>query len=117
MPKTKTKITQEIEAVPNQDDSPNVVAFRVGLLEKQLDKRFDTFEAKLDQLGGSFVSIETIEQLKKDAEEQHLDFHRRITRLERLMATYPVVKNIVFGAVGLTLTAVFGAIIALVVTK
>lgn len=108
----KTKITQEI-TVPTPDDTPAVVAFRVG----QLEKRFDTFEAKLDNFGGNFVTIEFVKELKKEADTEHKAFDSRLAKLERLLSAYPIVQALVFGVAGLILIAVFSAIVALVVIK
>ncbi len=40
-----------------------------------------------------------------------------IAKLTEVLGTYPVVKNLVFGGAGMILTAVVGALIALVVTQ
>lgn len=109
----KTKITQEITTMPTQDDAPAVVAFRVG----QLEKRFDTFESKLDNLGGNFVTIETLREMKLNADSEHKAFHDSITAIESKMTSYPLIEKIVFTAVGIVLVTVLGAIIGLVILK
>lgn len=99
--------------MPSQDDSQPVVAFRVG----QLEKRFDTFEYKLDSLGGNFVTLAMMRDAKLIAEAEHKEFNERLIALETKTTSYPLIEKIVFAAVGLVLISVLGAIVGLVVLK
>ena len=95
------------------DDSPAVVAFRVG----QLEKRFDSFDEKLDNLGGSFVTVEMMRDAKIIAENEHKIFTDRLNALETKTTSYTLIEKIVFTGVGLVLISVLGAIISLVIIR
>lgn len=99
--------------MPVTDDSPAVVAFRVG----QLEKRFDSFDQKLDNLGGNFVTIETIREMKKNADLEHATFRSEIDAITTKTTSYSLIEKIVFTAVGIVLIAVLGAIVGLVIIK
>ena len=99
--------------MPNTDDTQPVVAFRVG----QLEKRFDTFEAKLDNLGGNFVTIDTLREMKSNADNEHKIFRAEIDAIMTKTTSYPLIEKIVFTGVGLVLISVLGAIIGLVILK
>ena len=95
------------------DDAPAVVAFRVG----QLEKRFDDFDKKLDNLGGNYVTTDFIKGLKEEADVEHAMFLKRLGKLEEKTASYKWLETLVFGAVGIILVAILGAFISLVVIK
>lgn len=99
--------------MPTPDDTPAVVAFRVG----QLEKRFDSFDNKLDNLGGSFVTTDMMRDARLIAENEHKEFNERILKVETKVTSYPLIEKIVFTAVGIVLISVLGAIISLVVLK
>lgn len=99
--------------MPNTDDTQPVVAFRVG----QLEKRFDIFEAKLDNLGGNFVTIDTLREMKTNADNEHKIFRSEIDTIMTKTTSYPLIEKIVFTGVGLVLISVLGAIIGLVILK
>lgn len=113
MKKTKTTTIQQETIVPTTDDTQPVVAFRVG----QLEKRFDSFEAKLDNLGGNFVTIETLREMKLNADNEHKIFRTEIDAIMTKTTSYPLIEKIVFTAVGLVLLSVLGALLALVITQ
>ena len=99
--------------MPNTDDTQPVVAFSVG----QLQKRFDIFEAKLDNLGGNFVTIDTLREMKTNADNEHKIFRSEIDTIMTKTTSYPLIEKIVFTGVGLVLISVLGAIIGLVILK
>ena len=99
--------------MPNTDDTQPVVAFRVG----QLEKRFDIFEAKLDNLGGNFVTIDTLREMRTNADNEHKIFRSEIDTIMTKTTSYPLIEKIVFTGVGLVLISVLGAIIGLVILK
>ena len=99
--------------MPNTDDTQPVVAFRVG----QLEMRFDIFEAKLDNLGGNFVTIDTLREMKTNADNEHKIFRSEIDTIMTKTTSYPLIEKIVFTGVGLVLISVLGAIIGLVILK
>lgn len=64
------------------DDSPNVVAYRVGELEKTVAQGFLTIHNKLDELRDGFVSHEQLDEHQKKADLIHAEQGRRIKKLE-----------------------------------
>lgn len=82
----QTLITEE-PVEPN--DHPNVLAYRVGQLEKATTAGFDQtardfagLHAKLDTLRDGFVSHEQMAEAIKQGDLVHADFEKRISKLE-----------------------------------
>ena len=97
-----------------EQDSPNVLAYRVGQLEKTQEKGFVELKEqngslirKIDILAHNFASKSDVEAIEKRKNEEHIaiekrlnsrmDGHRdRIVKMENLITW---VGRIVFGAV------------------
>jgi hypothetical protein len=75
-----SKIVTEESVEPN--NHPNVLAYRVGQLEKTVNEGFITLHSKLDTLRDGFVSHEQMAEAIKQSDIVHADFERRISKLE-----------------------------------
>lgn len=94
------------------NDSPNVLAYRVGQLEKivaegfaKVDGNFATMHAKLDMLKDGFVSHEQLAEAVKQGQIVHSDHERRIASLEGVQIW---LIKIIIGAVLLAVLASIG---------
>ena len=74
----KTTIIQE-----EPKDSPDVIAYRVGELEKSVNEGFKTVHQKLDELKDGFVTHEQFEKEVKEAGKLHANHETRIQKLEQ----------------------------------
>lgn len=84
MRQAKQTVITEQEVPPiNPDDAPNVVAYRVGELEKTLKAGLLALHGKLDELRDGFVSHEQLAEAVKQGDLVHTDQERRISKLER----------------------------------
>ena len=89
MTNSKTIIEQNIKTELPVEDSPAVVAYRVGRLEEAVEKGFSHINEKLDELSGFITDEEanrlvndTVKRERERADTVHQDHEKRITKLE-----------------------------------
>lgn len=70
------------ETIVDPDNSPTVVAYRTGQLEKAVSEGFKAVHEKLDLLRDGFVSHEELAESVKQGELVHANHDRRIRKLE-----------------------------------
>lgn len=92
------------------EDSPAVLAYRVGQLEKASKEGFKQISEKLEIMAGNFATHKDIEAAKQQAKLEHNAIYEEISDIKEDVQSLKKktwVQN--------TLSAVFGAIMALLV--
>ena len=85
MPRTKKTVVQETTEhveITSPDDSPKVIAYRVGQVEQTMNKGFEKLHNKLEELKDGFVSHEEMAKLIQESTKIHEDHENRIRSLE-----------------------------------
>lgn len=85
-------------------DTQDVLAYRVGELEKSQAAGFARIDAKLDSIGQGFVTVNQLNIAQKNADDKHGEQDRRITRLEEWNTW---AQRLVLGAV---ITGIIGTV-------
>ena len=123
-----------------QEENSSLLSYRMTQLEqsskenfKKLEestlKHFEKLESKIDLFTAQFVPVKTFEAFSKQNHDEHSSIDtevglldQRIRKLDEKIekhyievSDYPLVRKLVYGAVGLILVAVLGAVIGLVV--
>lgn len=88
----------------DEKDSPAVLAYRVGELEKSVANGFKTVERKLDQMNSNQASKVELEEVRIELKEDLAGLQGQINVLERRRW----VQN--------TLSAILGVVLTLLVT-
>lgn len=78
------------------DDHPDVIAYRVGQLERSQAEGFARLEAKLDVMNNNLVTVGQLDAAKEEAKTVHREINKKIAKLEE-WNTWAV--RIVLGAV------------------
>lgn len=105
MPNTNT------EQPINGEDSPAVLAYRVGQLEKSLTTGFQKLNDKLDVMSCTFATHKDVEAAQLQAELEHKAIYEDI---EDIQGEVDAIKKQKW--VQNTLSAIFGAVLALLVS-
>lgn len=89
-----------------EKDSQDVLAYRVGELEKSQAANFARIDLKLDSIGQGFVTVNQLNVAQQSADRKHREQDLRITRLEEwnIWAQRLVI--------GMVITAIVGTVIA-----
>ena len=89
MTNQKTIIEQNIKTELPVEDSPAVVAYRVGRLEEAVEKGFSHVNEKLDELSGFMTEEDanklvddTVKRERERSDAIHEDHESRISKLE-----------------------------------
>lgn len=93
------------------EDSPAVLAYRVGQLEKSSREGFQKLSDKLDKMSAVFATHKDIEVAKEQAELEHRAIYEEINDVKKdveKLQKKTWIQN--------TLSAILGAVIALLVT-
>ena len=90
------------------EDSPAVLAYRVGQLEKASREGFRQLSEKLENMSGSFATHKDIEAAKDQAKAEHNAIH---LELEDVKADIQTLKKKTW--VQNTLSAILGAVLAM----
>lgn len=80
MSKKTTTVTKEVAV--DEHDSPAVLAYRVGRLEITQAERFNSLEAKLDNITTGFVTTAQLLAAQTRADDKHREQDRAIRALE-----------------------------------
>ena len=95
--------TNTNQQIPGED-SPAVLAYRVGQLEKSTAAGFKTLGEKLDKMSCTFVTFKDLENALTNADIAHKELQEEIDSVKK----QKWIQN--------TLSAVFGVVITLLVT-
>lgn len=71
--------------VEEAQDSPGVVAYRVGQVEIVLKEGFSGLHDKIDRLADNFVPLQAFDEALNKAEEIHTDYEQRLRSQEKFM--------------------------------
>ena len=123
MSKSKQTVIKETEVT--EQDSPNVLAYRVGQLEKSQEKGFVELKEqngslinKIDLLAHNFASKSDLESVEKRKNEEHMELEAKIKAgdlsLERRISKIESWGNWLIGIVG---SAIVLAILGLVLVN
>lgn len=107
---TRKKQTIVEEVIPNGDDSPSVIAYRVKKLEDLQAEGFKSLSKKLDDIASGFATKDDLIVAQKAADKEHEIIYERIADAEKdILAIHSRrwVQN--------TLSAILGAVIAILV--
>lgn len=108
MRKQKNEYTEVIETIDiATKDSPAVLAYRVGQLEKTVKEGLESVNEKLDKLSG-FVTKEDADRILKDAESKAGLVHKDLEDRIKLLETF---KNDVVGRIALYAVLLFVAMV------
>ena len=97
----KTTVEQTIKTELPVEDSPAVIAYRVGKLEEAIDHGFASVNEKLDKLDGFLLRDEAyriVEEERKTSKEAHTRLSDRLKALEDWKNG--IVNKIAVGAIG-----------------
>ena len=64
-------------------DSPSVLAYRVGQLEKTVSTGFTKLETKLEMMQTGFVKREDLDVLEEQASTEHADIRKDIDKVRK----------------------------------
>lgn len=111
MAKTNNPNNSIVNVNPGQgEDSPAVLAYRVGELEKASRAGFKDLSDKLELMSHSFATHKDIDALKLQSKMEHDSIYEDVGRLRSELSS---VKNRTW--VQNTMSAIFGAILALLI--
>ena len=102
---------QPITSPPLGEDSPAVLAYRVGQLEKASREGFKELGEKLEAMSHNFATHKDIEAAQQQAEMEHEAIHVEINSIKddiKSLQKRTWIQN--------TLSAILGAILAMLVT-
>lgn len=110
---SKTNNPKNVVNVNHQtsEDSPAVLAYRVGELEKASREGFKNLGEKLEAMSNNFATHKDIEMAKKQAKMEHDAIYSEIEDLKsdiQLLKRKTWIQN--------TLSAILGAVLALLIT-
>ena len=109
---TKTNNIPIVNVNPQKgEDSPAVLAYRVGQLEKTSADGFKALNAKLDAMSHNFATHKDIEVAKEQAELEHKAIYDEISDVKEDISALKK-RNWVQN----TLSAILGSVLALLVT-
>lgn len=100
------------EPLPNHEDAPNVVAYRVGQLEKAVKEGFADLKQMNADLIKGVVTQKEMTEYRREQLEEHAGFNDRLGKLEtesarskeqreRFIGAVDLIKNIAAVLVGL----------------
>ena len=108
---TRQTIIKTKESDESDENSPGIVAYRVGKLEIAVAHGLELVNEKLDTLANNFATKSELREVRKDLD----DVSKSIRELEKSVSDLTIIRKLVYGFSGLILIAVVTALIALVV--
>lgn len=96
------------EDMPKDENSPAVLAYRVGQLEKASREGFKDLSNKIELLSNNFATHKDVEMAKNQAEAEHKAIYTKISEIERdvsMLKKRTWIQN--------TLSAILGAVLTI----